>query len=375
MNLKNNDIWFEIIQPQSLNIILGRKRYGKSCLGYFILEMLHREQGMDCYVYGLPEEKTHLLPDFITPIYDLNLPEESAILLDEAYISFHARSAMSSTNKMMDTLAGLVGQKEIIALFITQQSRKLDIGIVSAADTLLFKMPSMLQAKFERPEIRRLSESVYEKFKDVDGNKKIYTYVMTDDFEGFVTNPKPTFWTEELSKAFAGVEIGGKNINTECNSYNMEIKKKPVSEILEIIGEIKEKDALNPYSSRIESGKNDGMKIEELVKSNNKLFINQYNGIFEVVFPENIATSIEEIIYRHKINPKAPDVILQPPSFNDYSDRQLIDAKAFQFYIPDQNNISTSGYDISNMVLELKNHPVIFTVSHDIQEIEKKLKK
>lgn len=202
------DKWLEIVNPdEGLYLILGRKRYGKSVLGYYLLELLHKETNKDCYVYGLPEEKTHLLPEFITPIYDLDLPERSIILFDEAYISFHARGSSSPINKLMDKLAGLVGQKEIVTLFITQQSRKLDVGVISAADGLFFKMPSMLQAKFERPEIRRLSESVYEKFKHIDGNKKIYTYVITDDFEGFVTNPKPTFWTEGLSKAFEGVEI------------------------------------------------------------------------------------------------------------------------------------------------------------------------
>ncbi|RLF60549.1 MAG: hypothetical protein DRN25_02365, partial [Thermoplasmata archaeon] len=118
-------------------------------------------------------------------------------------------------------LAGLVGQKEIVALFITQQSRKLDVGVISAADGLFFKMPSMLQAKFERPEIRRLSESVYEKFKSIDDNKKVYTYVMTDDFEGFVTNPTPTFWTEELSKEFKEVDIGNND-----KTHKKEKKKK-----------------------------------------------------------------------------------------------------------------------------------------------------
>jgi len=202
------DKWLEIVNPdEGLYLLLGRKRYGKSVLGYYLLELLHKEIGKDCYVYGLPEEKTHLLPDFITPIYNLDLPEGSIILFDEAYISFHARSPLSSINKAMDTLSGLVGQKGILGLFVSQQSRKLDVGVISAADGLFFKMPSMLQAKFERPEIRRLSESVYEKFKSIDDNKKVYTYVMTDDFEGFVTNPTPTFWTEELSKAFKGVEI------------------------------------------------------------------------------------------------------------------------------------------------------------------------
>ena len=217
--------WLEIINPdEGLHLILGRKRYGKSVLGYYLLEILYEKTGKDCYVYGLPEEKTHLLPEFITPIYNLDLPERSIILFDEAYISFHARGSLSSINKAMDTLSGLVGQKSILALFITQQSRKLDVGVISAADGLFFKMPSMLQAKFERPEIRRLSESVYEKFKDIDGNKKIYTYVMTDDFEGFVTNPKPTFWTEGLSKAFEGVEIGNGD-----KTHKKEKKKKHVT--------------------------------------------------------------------------------------------------------------------------------------------------
>lgn len=227
-----NDVsWDEIIVPQSLNLIIGRKRGGKSCLGYHILEHLNEKSEMDCGVFGLPEEKSHLLPDFIKPIHGLDLPENTAILFDEAYISFHARSSLSAVNKTMDTLSGLVGQKDIIALFITQQTRKLDIGVVSAADALIFKMPSMLQARFERPEIRKLSKEVYESFKENISREenKQYAYVITDDFEEFVKNPVPSFWTEELSKAFAGVDVGGGGGKPDTKKHKRKRESRQIS--------------------------------------------------------------------------------------------------------------------------------------------------
>ncbi|MCK5601567.1 hypothetical protein KAR91_06860 [Candidatus Pacearchaeota archaeon] len=204
--------WLEIVLPGTLNLIPGGKRRGKSVLAYWLLELLHEKHGLNAYVYGLPEEKWHLIPEFADPLTTLDLPENSVILFDEAYMKFHSRTPGAESNKQIDIIAGLVGQKNIIGLYITQQTRKLDVGIVGACDTLLFKKPSLLQMLFDRRELRAIIKKVYNEFKQFSGDDIVKnTYVISEDFEGFLTNPKPAWWTEELSTAYKGVSVAIKD--------------------------------------------------------------------------------------------------------------------------------------------------------------------
>lgn len=202
------DRWLEVIQPGSLNLIAGGKRRGKSVLAYWLLELLHDALKLNVYIFGLPEEKWHLIPEFANPLTTLELPEDSIILFDESHMKFHSRTPGAKDNRDIDTIAGLVGQKNIIGFWLTQQTRKLDVAIVSACDTLLFKKPSRLQMFFDRRELRPIIKKVHEKFKQFsDDDAKKHTYVISDNFEGFLTNPKPAWWTEELSKAYKGVSV------------------------------------------------------------------------------------------------------------------------------------------------------------------------
>lgn len=209
---------FEEIVPNEghMGMIFGDIRSGKSCLAYALLEHLSMEYNRDAYVYGLPREKAYLLPPSITPIYSLDdLAENSIVLFDEAYISFYSRMSSSNINKMMDTLAGLVGQKNILAIYITQQTRRLEIGIVSSVGWICCKKPSLLQSRFDRKELRGIIKEVYGAFNKLvppEGtSKKDYqkrcTYVVSSDFEGMIenSNTPPSFWSEDLSKAFEGV--------------------------------------------------------------------------------------------------------------------------------------------------------------------------
>jgi hypothetical protein len=204
--------WLEIVEPQSMNLIAGAKRTGKSVLAYWLMEQLHKKYGLNAYVYGLPEAKWHLLPEFTDPLTTLDLPEDSIIIFDEAYREFHSRTPMGADNKQIDTIAGLVGQKNIVALYITQMTRKLDVGIVGACDSIMWKKPSLLQMKFEREQFRREVDSIYHKFKKLeDDSIKMSTYVISEDFEGFLVNPVPDWWSEELSTAYKGVPLVTKN--------------------------------------------------------------------------------------------------------------------------------------------------------------------
>ena len=120
-----------LVPDPGLVLIAGGIRSGKSCLGYGILEAIHaREPERALYSFYFPGEKEGLLPEWIVPIEDENFPEGSAVIADEAYIPFYSKEHTSASNKFMDKFSGLAGQKNILAIFVPQTTRKLSLSTV-----------------------------------------------------------------------------------------------------------------------------------------------------------------------------------------------------------------------------------------------------
>jgi len=204
--------WKKVLPLPSVALISGRRGAGKSCLMYWLLSYLPKEYGISAHVIGIPKEKYNLLPPEIKPLEmgDLdNLPENAMIAVDEAGILFYARQWKEDLHSLMDKLLSISRQKNQIVLLATHASRKLDVGILMDCDALLFKEPSILHARLDRREIRQLTEEAMTEFrKRSEKDRKKFTYVYSHTIQGtLLENPPPSFWSEDLSKAFAGIDI------------------------------------------------------------------------------------------------------------------------------------------------------------------------
>lgn len=233
------DIFME--EDVAVGLILGGIRQGKSALGYGMIEEVHKIKKIPCYVFGLPSCKHHLLPKHINPVFNLDdIPDGSAFIVDEAYREFYSRMSMSVHNKFIDTLIALSGQKELHSIYISQQARRLDRGIVGGVQFVLFKKPSLLQAKFDRPQFRKLLTEIHGEFlhvKPPEGialkqYQKQCTYVFSEDFVGMIekSNIPPPWWSEEISKAYAGVPLA------ERREETLRTQKQIVATISKVIG-------------------------------------------------------------------------------------------------------------------------------------------
>ncbi len=218
-----------IPKKSGLCIIGGGIGSGKSCLAYGILEYLSViSPNRRIFVYGFPQGKQDKLPIWIRTITNMEFPEDSIVLVDEAYIQFHSRSSGTNVNKFIDLFTGLVRQKNIFCIFISQSFRKLDIGILTSAQLVMIKKPPILQVKMDRSELRHILSDSLQEFQSAHSsglNIQSCTYVISndEDYIGMLynTNKPPSFWTDDLSKAWKGI-----NLKDTLNDNKNNSKKK-----------------------------------------------------------------------------------------------------------------------------------------------------
>ena len=197
--------WLNIMSVHPRILILGEQDSGKSALAYYLCEILHTRG--PCYVYRLPKEGRNLIPPWLGVIDDLNkAPSSSTVVVDEAYLSFFARDSQSKRSKELTKIINLARQRDLSLIFVAHEARHIDLNVLSGIDTLIMKKPGPLQPILDRPILRSYTDKAKKYFENkTDGNKQRLSYVSfsSSGFEGCLENPKPSFWSEKLSKVFA----------------------------------------------------------------------------------------------------------------------------------------------------------------------------
>jgi len=179
-------------------LIIGKRGSGKTALGFKLLELLSGKRK----AYYLGKAK---LPWWIKQVDDVNkISNDSIILVDEAAIAYSARESMSKSNKFLSSLMSIARHKSLSLIIISQNSAMLELNILRLSDTLFFKEPSLLQTKFERKAIGDLFKKADDAFNKIkNDDKKKYSYVIDDEFEGLITFNLPEFWNEKISKSYS----------------------------------------------------------------------------------------------------------------------------------------------------------------------------
>ncbi|MGV8172232.1 MAG: hypothetical protein ACP5OA_06090 [Candidatus Woesearchaeota archaeon] len=186
-------------KDSTIGIILGARGSGKSAFGLKLLENLHALSGRKIFAMGF---KTNTLPAWMHVIEDIeHIENNSYILIDEGGILFNARQGFSDANQLLSKLLLIARHKDLSIIFISQNSSNLEINAIRQADYLVLKPSSLLQLDFKRKKIKEIYVEASEDFSKYK-NMKGLTYIYSDTFKGFVSNPLPTFWTQNISKSF-----------------------------------------------------------------------------------------------------------------------------------------------------------------------------
>jgi len=219
-------LWLKIFSRYPVILILGAKGMGKSCLAFWLLEIM-RYRG-PCYVYRLPGKGKRLIPPWLGILQELaDAPVGSIILIDEAYLSFFSRDSQSGANKEITRIVNLSRQKKLTLIFVAHESRHLEKNILSGIDTLIFKKPAPLQIGLDRsflkPYLLR-AQKAFEGKNEAACKSLSYVCFSPSGFEGTLENRKATFWSEELSHIFASGHQG--RIEAPAKEMSREEKKK-----------------------------------------------------------------------------------------------------------------------------------------------------
>lgn len=205
--------WHEIIKPSTVSIILGRKGKGKSALAYWLCEEMAGKHQLVPVVVNLPRERQSLLPEsfVVREVGDIPRTSDAVIIIDEGTTMIPAGGA-----KLEDMVKGYVAlsrQRNQTILFVFHSSADVGSRILRGVDAILLKEPSQRQIQHGAKDTwwKGLLIEAKEKFEtlcDMGADPREYTLVDSEEpeFRGMLRNPLPGFWTEELSKAWAGVD-------------------------------------------------------------------------------------------------------------------------------------------------------------------------
>ena len=197
----NNKKWENklISSDSQIGIILGARGTGKSAFGIKLLENIYSKKKSKCFAMGFRKED---LPSWIESVESTEqIKPNSYVLIDEGGILFSSRKSMTNANKILSDLILISRHKNLTILFISQNSSNLEINAIRQADFLALKPNSLLQKDFERKKIKDIYDEagdLFEKYKEDKG----LTYIYSNEFKGFISNPLPSFWNKNLSKEF-----------------------------------------------------------------------------------------------------------------------------------------------------------------------------
>ena len=197
--------WSKVADHPAVYVILGDVGTGKTVTACSIIDELRRKHHLKVYMIDR-REVVEAYPDWM--IYadptKPRLGRDAIIFLDDAHLHHYARDWFGGKAKRIDWIARERRQSGNTIIYTTQQSRVLDVNLVSMASCLVFKRPSKLQLDVERREIKKIYEVADKSLEEQDYAIE-KAYVVSNNYEGIVTVQKPPWFTDKMSKAHTSV--------------------------------------------------------------------------------------------------------------------------------------------------------------------------
>lgn len=188
----------------AVTVFVGPRGSGKTHTAHGLLDQLRVHAAP--YVVG-PASLRRLLPREIGVVQRLEeVPPHAAVLIDEAYLMFGARNSMTAAGRSVGQVVNLSRQRGWSLIFVTQDSRQLDVNVLSQTDVLAITGVSEIGREYERRELCPFTERARAAFATIQGDPRPWTWVFSQKtgFSGLVRHEPASYWRPALSNAFAG---------------------------------------------------------------------------------------------------------------------------------------------------------------------------
>ncbi len=217
--------WDKIIQPASSYLIVGDVGTGKSGLAFWLLETFSQKYQFQPAVVGFPKEKKALLPDSfkVLEVDELTQRHNTIALIDEADIQLPIED--TKARKQVTNFLSLPRHRHQIFLLSFHFPRLVLGRYLPFFSAFILKRPPYLiefAGKGKNDALVQMMGKAEERFAELvppdwqptEGQLQPlevirHTYVVAPRirWQGMITNPLCTFWSQELSEAWSGTEI------------------------------------------------------------------------------------------------------------------------------------------------------------------------
>ncbi len=200
--------WRSVLPRVGTAVILGYLGKGKSALAWYLAEIAHN-QGRPVYVLGMPRRTQKYAPKWAKHVKDFRkIPKGAFVLVDEAALRFSSRRSQSENNVALGGLNALARQRDQLIIFVAHTSRMLEIEAVLDCKLLIYRKPSMAHIMFERRELAPWTQEARTAITSQKNPIKwAYVIDLEDGRKGLLKCQLPSFWSEDLSKAWAALDV------------------------------------------------------------------------------------------------------------------------------------------------------------------------
>jgi len=168
--------WLDSLELGKVILILGKRGSGKSAFALKLGEYLFAAHEVPVWLVGIPEEVSVYLPKWVNIAQDIDQVDLGAfIIVDESGLQYMAMRYQSDANTMMRRLLMIARHRKQSLVFICQVASDVDKAVVRQADCIVFKQPTLMQPKNDRPEVRDTAARALKVFEALPKDERLRT--------------------------------------------------------------------------------------------------------------------------------------------------------------------------------------------------------
>ena len=200
VEILSEDLLLDLLPREGLGLIIGPQGVGKSATAHRLAELSRGRRPVA--VIG-PEDLRAYLPRSVRLVPSLqDVPAGAIAVFDEAHVAVSARATMTAINRDIVHLVGFLRQRGILLLTVAHHASDLDRRLTQHSSAILIKKLSIFVG-MDRAALRGILARAVRAFAKASGDPHRLVYAVVGDQEVLAENSLPSYWSEQLSRAYA----------------------------------------------------------------------------------------------------------------------------------------------------------------------------